>query len=370
MKGKGPYTPRITAMQLSLALIASRASVMAVFLPVIWAKGDPKNGWVISILSGVGGMLLIWMSVKLSEMHPNKTLIEITQSLLGKWVGGVVSVIFLWFFLHIATIMTRQFAEILNVALMPETPIQVFIICITLAVIFAVSRGLEAIAKVTALTTPLSILSLFLIVLFNKKNYEISALLPVLENGWSGVLYGSIVPLAWFGDVFLIMMLFPYVKDKPKVKPYTLLSIVVTTILLVLLSGGVIGVFGPEEAGQLTLPLFSFVRMIEVASFFERIEAVLVAIWISIIFSKICFYLYIGIQGTGQLFKLQAKRFLIIPMGICPIVLAKLSFKNLADLKYFLTPGYFGIYALSIEIIFPLLLLLITLLKPKERAAS
>ncbi|MEK1829187.1 GerAB/ArcD/ProY family transporter [Priestia megaterium] len=45
-----------------------------------------------SYFIGVGvGVLLVWMYIKLSSLYPNKTLIELNEAILGKWLGKFVS---------------------------------------------------------------------------------------------------------------------------------------------------------------------------------------------------------------------------------------------------------------------------------------
>lgn len=366
----GKYTPKISALQLALLILSSRVAVMTLFLPVILAKGDPKNAWVAAFLAGCGGFIFTWIALLLAEKYPSLTLVQLLQRLLGRWIGRGLALVYLWFFLHIAFITTRQFADILNTALMPETPIPVFIIYIIFAVIFSVNRGLEAIAKVAAITTPFSVISLLFIAVLNKQHFVIDALLPVLEDGWSGVLYSSIIPLAWFGEIVIILMLHPYVKDKHLVKPYCLLSVVVSTFLLVTLAVVVVAVFGADEASELTLPLFAYVRLIEVADFFERIEALLVAIWICMIFSKVCIYLYIGVIGVGQWLHLKVTRPFILPMAVCPIIFSYISFESISEMKQFLTPEHFGYYAIVIEAVIPILLLLLSYFQPKGRIST
>ncbi|GAA3328160.1 hypothetical protein GCM10020331_071010 [Ectobacillus funiculus] len=53
------------------------------------------------------------------------------------------------------------------------------------------------------------------------------------------------------------------------------------------------GIFGPIEAAHLTLPVYSLVRMISIGNFLERIEAIMVAVWIGLIFIKKCVSFFI-----------------------------------------------------------------------------
>lgn len=362
------YQPlKISARQLSLILISTRIAVMTVFLPITWATKDPKDAWMSAILSGLGGVFITIIIVMLSKRHPHESLVEICKSLLGKWAGGILSAFFLLFFLNVTVIIVREFAEILNNAIMPETPIPIFIVYVMLAVILAVNLGLEAIIRTNAITLPISLLSLFLILVLLVKDYHPEALVPVLEEGWKPVIAGSLVPLALYGEIILLPMIYPYVRDQQKVLFYSILAEFVSMFYLVGLILAVVAVFGPEEAANLTLPVFSLVRMISIADFFERIESIMVAVWISLLYAKMCIYLYVGVIGTGQLFRLKNYKNLIIPFGSAVIILAYKSFNNLADLKYF-TSKYWGYYAVLFEYVVPCFLLVLSFCRKGKKS--
>ncbi|GEC91516.1 GerAB/ArcD/ProY family transporter [Brevibacillus brevis] len=362
------YAPKITSKQLMLLIVSSRVAVMTIFLPAIGTHSNAKDAWMSAILSGLIGLLLTWMVVSLARFHPNRTLVQLCISLLGKWLGSLLVVIFLWFFLHVTIITVRQFAEILNTALMPETPVSFFIVFVIVAVIFSVYRGLEAITRSNTITLPISLASILLILILVRKDIHTEAILPMLEDGWMPVIMGSVVPLAWHGEIILILMLYPYVSDKEHVLKSSLFAVLINTIVLLLISIAVIGVFGSDEALHLTLPFFSLVRMISVANFFERIEAMMVAVWISLLLTKMCIYLYAGVIGMGQWLHLRSYKFLIIPMSVLSLILSYVSFDSISDIKHFLSPTYWGVYALTISTILPMLLLIATIFLKRKRS--
>lgn len=359
--------PKINARQLSFILIANRVSVMTVFLPTIWATANSRDTWISSLISGVGGMAITYIVVTLAKRHPELTLIQICITLCGKWVGGFLSVLYLYFFLHLSFIITREFAEILNTALMPETPIQVFIIYVILAVIFAVYRGLEAIARTSVIIVPISLASLLIIIILLAKEFHLELLKPIAENGWMPIMIGSIVPISLFGEVILIPMLFPYVQDQHKVLPYSMFAVLIGTLLLALLNVAVMSVFGPIEATNLTLPVYSLVRMISIGHFLERIEAIMVAVWIGLLFVKMCIFLYAGVLGTGQWLWLKKTKFLIIPFSGVVLILSYTSFKNLSEIKHFITPQHWGAYSLLFEFFIPCILLVASFYRKRKR---
>ncbi|MBP0725154.1 endospore germination permease [Bacillus sp. RG28] len=360
--------PRISAMQLSFILIANRLSVLTVFLPTLWDAKNSRDTWISALLSGIGGMVITYIVVTLSKRHSKLTLIQICTTLFGKWIGGFISLVYLWFFLHISLITIRAFAEILNTALMPETPIQIFIIYVVLAVVFSVYRGLEAIARTNLLILPGSMISLLLILILLAKDFHLELLKPILENGWKPIMMGTILPIAFFGEGILISMLYPYVEDKQKVMKYSMGAILIGTFFLTILSMAVISIFGPIESANLTLAVYSLVRMISIGHFLERIEAIMVAVWIGLLFIKICIFLYAGVRGTGQLLNLKLNKFLIIPFSCIALILSYTSFKNLSEIKLYFSPKQWGIYSLTLEFLIPCILLVVSFFRKRKNA--
>ncbi|MCP1310890.1 GerAB/ArcD/ProY family transporter [Paenibacillus tyrfis] len=359
--------PVISASQVGLLIAANRIAMMVVFLPVVTQiSGGAKDAWIASAISGLCSFFIVWLNVYLAQRHPGLTLVGICRKLLGPWAGSGLALIFLWFFFHISILLMRDFAEVLSNALMPETPLPVFIFYVTLAAIFCVHRGLEGIVRANNITMPISVITLVFILLLVSKEIHLDGLLPLLDDGWLPVLKRTVIPIAWSGEAVLVSMLYPYVHDKDKVMRYAMLANLGAMVLLILLSAAVIGVFGANEAPNLSLAVFSLTRMISIARFLERIEAVMVAAWISLLLTKISIYLYAGVTGVGEWMKLKTYRFLITPMAALAMILAVASFDSLADVLYSTSPHNFGIYAITIEAALPALLVALSILRQRK----
>ncbi|WP_243292462.1 endospore germination permease [Bacillus sp. FJAT-47783] len=360
------HQPKISAMQLCLLIIASRLAIMTVFLPIVGNHSNAKDAWISAAFSSIIALLITVMIVLLAKRHPNLSLIEICIYLLGSWGGRLISLIYIGFYLQVSYLTVRQFSEIINNALMPETPIPFLNITLTVSVIFAVYRGLESIANVNTIVLPISLASIIIILILLLKDVQFESLLPVLEEGMKPVIVGTIIPIVLYGETILILVLSPYVKDQPKIMSYSLLANVISSIVLILLSIFVVGIFGANEANNLTLPVFSLARMVSVAHFLERIEAVMVAAWISLLFMKAAIYLYAGVISFGQWLALKSYKALIIPLGVLMLILSEESFENIAEIKHFLTPEHYSVYAFSIEIFIPMLLYFISIFKKRK----
>ncbi|NLC51739.1 MAG: GerAB/ArcD/ProY family transporter, partial [Firmicutes bacterium] len=70
-----------------------------------------------------GKVLLILIIVGLEIRFPRQSVVEISEALLGKVGGALVSFLILWSFLHIASLEVRIYTEMIITGFLTETPI-------------------------------------------------------------------------------------------------------------------------------------------------------------------------------------------------------------------------------------------------------
>ncbi|WP_307412318.1 GerAB/ArcD/ProY family transporter [Neobacillus ginsengisoli] len=105
-----------------------------------------------------------------------------------------------------------------------------------------------------------------------------------------------------------------------------------------------------------------------IADFFEHIELVIVAIWVSGPFIKISVYYYALVLGTTQWLNLSNCRPVVFPLGFLLILFSFWSIPSLLELIHFLRIVPF--YNMTIEMIIPIFLLLIAVLRKRNRQKS
>ena len=69
----------------------------------------------------------MWLYVKIALLNPSKTLVEILKERMGKVVGNILAVFYIWYFIHIASMVFRDFGEFITAMTFPETPMGVII---------------------------------------------------------------------------------------------------------------------------------------------------------------------------------------------------------------------------------------------------
>jgi spore germination protein KB len=104
--------------------------------------------------------------------------------------------------------------------------------------------------------------------------------------------------------------------------------------------------------------------MISVAGFFERVEAFILAFWVTIVCLKVSLLFYTALIAFAQSVNLSDHRPLVWPGAIILAASAVLIFSDTAQARMFLATTW-NIFALSIEIGALILLYSLALLKKK-----
>src|SRR5690606_501243 len=145
-------------------------------------RGAKNDAWLAMLLGGAGGVLLMWIYTAIALLNPSKTLVDILKEKLGKVAGNILAVLYTWYFIHLASLVLRDFGEFICTVTFPETPMAVVIGLFALIMVYAINSGIEVIGRLSELLVPVipliaSIISLSLITV-----YDFTAFLPILEN--------------------------------------------------------------------------------------------------------------------------------------------------------------------------------------------
>src|SRR5690606_29854180 len=127
----------------------------------------------------------------LVTLHPGLSLVEICMKLAGRKGGGVIALNYIYFFIQMASWITRNLGDFMKVILMPCTPISVFHIMFLVVVCYASIKGLETIARVSQLLTPVILLILAGIFAASLMDWRWTRFQPALQLDIWTVIKGS-----------------------------------------------------------------------------------------------------------------------------------------------------------------------------------
>jgi len=340
-------------------------STLIIFVPTITARHARQDAWISIILAAGAGLLVGLLAAALGRRFPDQTIFEYPAEIVGRWAGKLVGLLYVWWFLHLAAESFRVFGEFLVAIFMPETPVAVLIVLGATGGVYAVRHGLEVITRANEIFLPLAFVSVVVIFILAAGQMNFQRLLPVADVGAVQVFKGAAVALSYFGEIAAIAVLVPYLNKPREAGQVAVAGVLASAAFFLLVMLGILTVYGPDLAGAYVFPTLNETRIISIANFLERLEAVNIVIWITGAYVKICFYLWAAALGSAQVLALKDYRPLVLPLVAVAVAMSTMlhpGILELLDFRWMVWPPY----ALStFELGVPLLLLVTALARGK-----
>ncbi len=327
---------KISSWQATALLTLNIISTAILFPPGFLPLLAGRDAWLSFLLSGVFGLSVVFLVVLLCSHYPGLNLLQIGEVVLGRFLGKLVGFAFVLFFIFMTVVIVLEFSDFMMTVFMPRTPLVVFNILMVLFSLYAVYLGLEVICRVSEATIIPILFFLLLTMIFMIGEVESSSLLPVLEAGIKPVMRGSLLFMGWIAQAFLLGILYPHLVC-PR-QAFKIGIFVVAIVSFYMVAGAIFleGVLGSAQMARLLYPLLSFTRLIRVGGFLERLEAVVILIWVFGQYIKISLFLYLSASSIRQVFGLADYRTFLLPLAVLITVLSLTVFSSSAELENFL----------------------------------
>jgi len=112
-------------------------------------------------------------------------------------------------------------------------------------------------------------------------------------------------------------------------------------------------------------PTLNGARVISIANFLERLEAVIIGVWITGGFVKVSVFYWAAVLGSAQVLDLKDYRLLVLPIGAVLVAMSILLHPSILDLLDFLDRVWPPYSLSTFEVGIPLLLLVTALVRGK-----
>ncbi len=349
-----------------LLFILVMATVI-LFVPGITAAKAKQSAWLVPLfLPVLTGFATLWTAWKLGQRFPQHTLAQYSVVLLGKAAGKLVGGAYILFFLVFNVLVIREFSQFLTLTVLSKTPHYILNIAIVLVGGYAAAKGIEVIARMTQFVLPFFVAGTLFIFVLAIPAMEPGKLLPLLEGGVLPIIRSSVTPASWYGEVIVLAMLLPAVNKPREAKSRGYLAILAVAGFLSVDTLITLGIFGPEFTGYLQFPFWNVAKYIEYGNYLQRVESVVAVLWITGMTIKVALVSYVLALATAQVLGLTAYRPALYPLALVQILAASYPLISMGELGEILGQ-YWPPYALIFELVLPLLLLLVALIRGKRR---
>ena len=318
-------------MQILLPLILATHILSGPSFAAQYAKQDAWLSILISSLTGFGTVLVM---TSLALRYPGMTIMEYSTKILGKWIGKLVGVAYAYFLFTFPTIITDEAMSYITLFSNPRTPrILTIAIFLTLCGV-AAWLGIETIARTSEVLTPINIILVLITLLMLIPDMKPELLQPVIGHGFTPILQGAIIPSGWMGELLYAGFLLPYLTDMKKARHYLVSAVGIITVIMMIITLVTTMVLGPLTA-KFVFPFNGAIRYVSFGGIVERIDALLLGVWIFGGFIKDAVFLWIFCLCLSQLFGVKQYRVLLVPVTLISIAGSLWMFTNAPDMAHY-----------------------------------
>ncbi|MFD1019453.1 GerAB/ArcD/ProY family transporter [Thalassobacillus hwangdonensis] len=359
---------QLTRLQLVVILISTMIGVGIILMPRELAiQVNSPDLWMSIIYGAVAVSIISTLYVSLSQRYPGCSLYEMAPAIMGKFIGSVINLYYVFYCLVVAAYILRITAGIINNYLLDTTPLPVIIGCFLIVSLYLISNGAGDVVRFFQLYFPIMLFMFVVLCLLSIKDVDIQNVRPVFSNELLSSIGGVTITFFSFLGLEFLLFFASLVKKKPAKKLLVTLwiSIWLTTAIYVTFHIISIGVLGVEELKEITFPTIEMAKSIEFKGFFfERFELIFLFGWLTTAFTSFTAYAFAMTLGFHKLF--SRSKLMLIPAGAA-IFLLSLFPKGLTEVFHY--SSYVSIISIIATVALPLLLLVVSLIRGKNYAS-
>lgn len=358
---------QITAFQLIVLLFVFIVGDEIALISLIQAIDAKQNGWIVGFISTLVGLcIILFVYYPLSRISPQKTFVEYSEEILGKWAGKIVIFFFVLYSFYYAALTLRYTGDFVTSQILPRTPSIAIYILFAAVIVMGVSLGFETIARSFELLyifilLAVTILTISFITVADIRNIE-----PYFEGGFQTILRGSITFISMpFVELIFFLMIVPYVYPQEKVKRSWVIGTIMGGFIITAFTAMTILVLGVNITSTLLYPAWKLGMRVQWGEFFQKIQIAINMISFFDLYCRLVICFYCSHAGLVQLFKIKNSRSFILPLGILLVLSTKLVS---TDTSYLFNLNWYKPFLDFFFALVPaLLLLIIGKIKQKKR---
>lgn len=315
-----------------------------------------QDSWLAIIFGAVMSVPLFLMYARIITIFPQKSLYEIAETLFGKIGGKIISGLFIWYAIHLAAMILRNFSEFVEISAMPETPQLPIMILMILTTIYIARSDIRAIGKWSVISILFVGVVVILTFLPSISSISLEGLLPIAEHSPSEIAEATFQTFA-FPYAETVIFLCIGIQFKKENKPYRVLfhALIITLIIFLLVFFRNLALLGRAMMEDSIFPSYVMARVIEVGGFLARIEGSISSNFLFAGIVKISICLLAAAKGLSSMFNLSDHKPMVVPVGMLMLMLCAILYKNTMEMVAFF--DYYPYYAFPFQVIIPLIIL-------------
>lgn len=265
-----------------------------------------KSAWLTGILAFPALLLLAWMLHTL--VRAGGGLADALQKAFGTLLGKAAILLYVLWALFVLSMAGRLYAERMLSTGYQNTSLAGLLLVLLALVLWIGRRKLEALARTAEICYLVLVLTLGAVLLFCVVDLAPAHVLPVWFSDLPQVAAATRVPVGILSYGVFAAFLTGRVTRRPEDKRRGILWLAAGCAVVTVLQFGVVGQLGDGLCVRVDVPFFEVARAVGLDGAFQRMESIVVAVWILSDFVLLAMLVFAVREMAKALFGEKAER--------------------------------------------------------------
>lgn len=284
---------------------------------------NQKSSTLLNLLYVSTIAILITIAViKLFKNFPGFDIIDISDYLGGKVLKIILGILYFLFYLLAASTLLRSFCDNLKILYYPVSRIIFILFLFILALMINGNFNFNSLIRANMFIIPFVIMSILFLFFTNVKNFSFDRIFPILGYGIQPTFINGISNLFAFGGLTFIYFIPQNLKNPENFKNIALTAIILSALYLILSTSTIFFMFSSFAGIDEEMPLFNAVRYIEFGTFFQRLDAIFLLIWIMSLISYLTISTRLALNVFKKITNIKSEKSLVSPIGLLVLAIS------------------------------------------------
>ncbi|WP_345240921.1 GerAB/ArcD/ProY family transporter [Pontibacillus salipaludis] len=262
------------------------------------------DAWMSILPAALLSHLLLWLIYSVVTKN-DQDIISIHQSLLGKWVGNVLSLALLCYFALIVLQIVRAYIDVIRAWIFPDTPIWLLALLFLLLSYYFVLGDFRVVAGICFFGVLLP-LPLLLLKIYPLQEGHVTNLIPFLEADATSLLKASKEMTFSYVGIEFLLLYYPFIKNGRSSQRYAHFGLLFTTFIYLFSSLVTFMYFSQGQLQHVVWPTLDLWKTVDFP-FIERFEYVGIAVWLLVILPQMALGLWCILRGVNRMITIHTR---------------------------------------------------------------
>lgn len=318
------YVPRISRLQFFFIFAISNICITPFGFPALILKQLGHHAWISVVVAFVMTVWNLYVAIALAKQFPKQNIVEWSMQILGKWFGGLFSLLIILILYFWAVGMIWAFWHLIMFTQLAYTPIYLPALLIIGGVVYLLWQGIETFARFAEVTIIFIFFGLIIVNAVQFYNADFARLLPINHMPFKHMLSpNTIGSLFVFRGIFIVYFLYKYLNNTKRTLSLSIYSLFIAFVEILLAVIMPIAIYGAHASSLFTYP---YQESISSASInlvpFEKVTFITPMLWQIIMVYVIGSSLFCANEGLASMFRIKKKNRLLLIIGIITWIFA------------------------------------------------